>query len=99
MYAVADKYQAQILMHSALQKFRDCLGDHWNTPDFVQAVSIVFSSTPNENRDMRNAVFDAFRKHVQVDISQIPGVEERLGQLDEFTFHLLKSWPQNAKTT
>ncbi|KAF2679212.1 hypothetical protein K458DRAFT_315048 [Lentithecium fluviatile CBS 122367] len=93
MYALAEKYQSRCLMLRALKKFKDCVHDHWNTPDFIEAVVIGFSSTQSGNRGMRDAILDAFRICVRVDISKIPGMEERLENFDEPCFHLLKSWP------
>jgi hypothetical protein len=92
MYALADKYFVEPLAICARDKFTGCLADHWDTEDFIAAVQIVYRSTPDENRGLRDAVLRAFQNYFKVNISEIPGAEEKLANIDELSFLLMKSW-------
>lgn len=96
MYALADKYQVDGLGRLAKEKFESCLHHHANSDDFVNAVQIAYSSTPDSNRGLRDAVVKAFLKHFKIDLKDIPGIETKLESIDELSFLLIKSWP--AKT-
>ncbi|OAL01024.1 hypothetical protein IQ06DRAFT_136109 [Phaeosphaeriaceae sp. SRC1lsM3a] len=93
MYALGDKYHVQGLCELAKEKFESCLQHHAHSEDFVSAVQIVYSSTPDSNRNLRDSVLGAFRTQFQTDITQIPGAEAKLDSIDELSFHLIKSWP------
>lgn len=93
MYALGDKYHVQGLCELAKEKFESCLQHHAHSEDFVSAIQIVYSSTPDSNRNLRDSVLSAFKIHFGTDISQIPGAEARLDSIDELSFHLIKSWP------
>ncbi|KAH7409895.1 hypothetical protein DE146DRAFT_329764 [Phaeosphaeria sp. MPI-PUGE-AT-0046c] len=97
MYALGDKYHVQGLCKLAKGKFESCLQHHVHSEDFVSAVQIAYSSTPDSNRNLRDSVLSAFRTHFQTDITQIPGAEFRLDSIDELSFHLIKSWPTKIK--
>ncbi|KAF1915882.1 hypothetical protein BDU57DRAFT_556238 [Ampelomyces quisqualis] len=100
MYALGDKYQVEGLCYVATQKFESCLPHHAYSEDFVSAVQIAYSSTPDSNRGLRDSVLAAFHTHFQTDISQIPGAEAKLNSIDELSFLLITSWPvkvQQAK--
>jgi hypothetical protein len=93
MYALGDKYQVQGLSQIAKEKFESCLHHHANSSDFVSAVQVAYTSTPESNRGLRDAVLSAFRAHFGVDVAKIPGAEARLDAIDELSLHLIKSWP------
>jgi len=93
MYALADKYQVNGLGSLARAKFEACLNHHVNTEDFITAVQIVYSTTPESNRGLRDAVVQAFLEHFNVDLASIPGIEDKLDCLDDLSLLLLKAWP------
>jgi hypothetical protein len=93
MYALGDKYQVDGLCQLAKEKFESCLHHHAHTEDFVSAVQLAYSSTPDTNRGLRDVVLSAFRTQFQVDVKGIPGAEEKLDSIDELSFALIKSWP------
>lgn len=92
MYALADKYFVKDLAVCARDKFINSLADHWDSEDFIAAVQIVYRSTPDENRGLRDLVLHAFQNHFKVDVTKIPGAEEKLATIDELSFLLMKSW-------
>ncbi|KAH3953670.1 hypothetical protein HBI25_106540 [Parastagonospora nodorum] len=97
MYALGDKYQVEGLSSLAKEKFECCLHHHAQTEDFIAAVQIAYSTTPDSNRGLRNSVMEAFRTHFQTDIASIPGAEAKLDSIDELSFLLIKSWPQKIE--
>lgn len=92
MYALADKYFVEPLAIRAKEKFTSSLADHWDSEDFIAAVQIVYRSTPDRNRLLRDVVFQAFQDYFKVNVSEIPGAEEKLANIDELSFLLMKSW-------
>jgi hypothetical protein len=97
MYALGDKYQVEGLSSLAKEKFECCLHHHAQSEDFIAAVQIAYSTTPDSNRGLRNSVMEAFRTHFQTDIASIPGAEAKLDSIDELSFLLIKSWPQKIE--
>jgi len=92
MYALADKYFVEPLAVCARDKFTNSLADHWDSEDFIAAVQIVYHSTPAENRGLRDVVLRAFQDYFKINISEIPGAEDKLVNIDELSFLLMKSW-------
>jgi len=97
MYALADKYQVAGLGDLARDKFEKTLYHHSNSEDFVNAVEIAYTSTPESNRGLRLAVLRAFRICFQVDVTEIPGFEAKLETIDQLSFLLIKSWPTKTE--
>ncbi|KAF2846717.1 hypothetical protein T440DRAFT_501587 [Plenodomus tracheiphilus IPT5] len=93
MYALADKYQVEGLVVLAREKFESCLHHHANSNDFLDAVQITYSSTPDTNRGLHDAVVQAFQLHFKVNLASIPGIEAKLDCIDELSFLLIKAWP------
>ncbi|KAI1517870.1 BTB/POZ domain containing protein [Pyrenophora tritici-repentis] len=97
MYALADKYQVAGLGGVAKAKFEETLHHHSNSVDFINAVQIAYSSTPDSNRGLRDTVVRAFRVHFQVNVAEIPGLEAKLETIDKLSFLLIKSWPKKTE--
>jgi hypothetical protein len=97
MHALADKYHVNGLGEVAKAKFEVCLRHHVNSQDFVTAVQLAYSSTPESNRGLRDAVVNAFLVHFQVKITEVPGLEAKLDTIDELSFLLMKSWPHKTE--
>jgi len=94
MYALADKYQVTGLGEVAKGKFEKTLHHHYNSEDFVNAVEIAYTSTPESNRGLRDAVLKAFLVCFQVNVTEIPGFEAKLETIDQLSLLLIKSWPK-----
>jgi hypothetical protein len=97
MYALADKYHVEGLGDVAKAKFESCLHHHVNSEDFVTAVQIAYSSTPDSNRGLRDAVVKAILVHFQVNVKEVPGLEAKLNTIDELSVLLIKSWPNKTE--
>ncbi|KAI4947256.1 hypothetical protein J4E91_006606 [Alternaria rosae] len=98
MYALADKYQVKGLGRLAKIKFRDSLDHHVDSEDFIAAVQLTYSNTPESNRGLRDEIVQAFRMYFKVDITELPGLESKLDTIDELSFLLLKSWPRKMES-
>lgn len=97
MYALADKYLSEPLASCAHTKFKSCLNDHWDSVDFIEAVQIVYRSTPDSNRGLRDVILQALRDYFHVDLGGLPGAEEELANIDKLSFLLMKSWSKKGK--
>lgn len=93
MYALADKYQVIGLRQVAKHKFESCLFHHINSGDFISAVQVVYTSTSESDRGLRDVVIKAFLEHFHVDVLKIPGFEAKIDCIDELSLELIKSWP------
>jgi hypothetical protein len=93
MYALGDKYQVDGLSQLAREKFESCLHHHAHSEDFITAVQLAYSSTPDTNRGLRDVVLSAFRTQFNIDITKMPGAEAKLDTIDELSFLLIKAWP------
>lgn len=91
MYALGDKYEVQGLSTKALDKFKKSLQYHWNSEDFINATQIAYTTTPESNRGLRDAVVRAIKDYFGVDVGELPGVEESLATIDKLSFLLMKS--------
>lgn len=98
MYALADKYQVKGLGRLAKTKFRESLDHHVDSEDFIAAVQLTYSNTPETNRGLRDDIVQAFRMYFKVDITELPGLEPKLDTIDELSFLLLKSWPRKMES-
>jgi hypothetical protein len=57
---LGEQYDVQGLKAIALEKFTSEAGVHWATEDFLQAVELVYSLTPEHDRGLRDVVKDTF---------------------------------------
>jgi hypothetical protein len=69
MYTLGDQYQVNGLCGLAKAKFEWCLHHHLHSDDFISAVQLASSTTPESNRGLRDAVVMAFQNHFKVDIT------------------------------
>jgi hypothetical protein len=63
LYALAEKYCIEGLKHTALEKFKVDATVCWKSTDFLLAARVVYTSTPDQDRPMRDLVVETFGKH------------------------------------
>ncbi|KAH8755985.1 hypothetical protein F5883DRAFT_686003, partial [Diaporthe sp. PMI_573] len=63
VYALAEKYIIVGLKGLALSKFRTLALQCWDTDDFLDAVSEVYSSTIDADRGLRDVVLEIISAH------------------------------------
>lgn len=88
MYAAGDQYGVPGLKALALDKFKIQLTRHWDSPEFAEAIHIVYSSTPASDKEMREAVADTLGWHSQL-LDQ-PEIEVAILEINGLAYELLK---------
>ncbi|KXJ93844.1 hypothetical protein Micbo1qcDRAFT_193188 [Microdochium bolleyi] len=63
VYALSTKYAIQGLRTLSSRKFAHELLAHWSHDDFLLATREAYTSTPREDRALRDAVLDAIKTH------------------------------------
>jgi hypothetical protein len=63
VYALAEQYAVEGLKVVALGKFRDEARVHWASEDFLQAAELVYTSTPEHDRGLRDVIRNTFNEH------------------------------------
>lgn len=56
IYAIADKYELDGLKGVAKVAFTGAVYEHWDTDQFVGAAEVVYTSTPDSDRGLRDVV-------------------------------------------
>ncbi|KAF2679213.1 hypothetical protein K458DRAFT_422442 [Lentithecium fluviatile CBS 122367] len=51
----------------------------------MHSVRTTYSSTPDSNRGLRDIVMNTFWTYWWIDLMEIPGAEEKLATIDEFS--------------
>ncbi|CEI68464.1 unnamed protein product [Fusarium venenatum] len=64
MYEIADNYGLDSLKNLAKDKFRTAIEADWNEAEYVDAISIVYTSTPPQDHDLRESVVDISMEHM-----------------------------------
>ena len=88
MYAITDKYGLGDLKEVAKMAFAEALGKHWDTDQFVVAVEVVYTSTPDSDHGLRDVV-TTFTWGEQKMLLAREDVQELLKNLDGFSKDLL----------
>jgi hypothetical protein len=86
MYALADKYQISGLKTLAQRKFQKAALQHWNSEEFAPALHIVYTSTLEEDRGLRDIVISTISRDR---LLEKPEVRTTVKDLPELAFGLL----------
>jgi len=86
MYALADKYQISGLKALAQRKFQKAALQHWNSEEFAPALRIVYTSTLEEDRGLRDVVISTISRDR---LLEKPEVRTAVKELPELAFGLL----------
>ena len=54
VYTLGEKYEVAAMKEASLRKFADKAEISWNSEDFRNAVKIVFTTTADQDRDLRD---------------------------------------------
>ena len=63
VYAIAEKYGIQGLKSTAISKFENEARKFWETDEFLQAVTEIYTSTVDIDRGLRDVVVRTFDEH------------------------------------
>ncbi|OBS22615.1 hypothetical protein FPOA_08951 [Fusarium poae] len=64
VYQIADKYDIPALKAHSKEKFASAVAAGWNMDDFPLSVSVVYDSTPQEDRGLRDLAVEISRKNI-----------------------------------
>jgi speckle-type POZ protein len=88
VYRIADKYDIPALKTYSKNKFASAITFGWNTDDFPGAVSLIYDTTPLEDRGLRDLVVDITWKNIDKLIGR-DGFCELLRKTADFTADLI----------
>ncbi|KAM0229761.1 hypothetical protein ACHAPO_009835 [Fusarium lateritium] len=88
VYQIADKYDIPALKTCSKEKFTSAITASWNTDDFPIAVSVVYSTTPLEDRGLRDLVVDIAQKNIDTLVGR-DGFSELLRKTADFAADLI----------
>ena len=81
MYALADKYQISGLKALAQRKFQKAALQHWNSEEFAPALHIVYTSTLEEDRGLRDVVISTISRDRLLEKPEVRAVVKGLPEL------------------
>lgn len=64
MYQIADKYDTPALKAQSKNKFTVAVATGWSMDDFPLAITVVYESTPPEDRGLRDLVVQTARENI-----------------------------------
>lgn len=88
MYAAAHRYNIRGLQALSLDKFKIQLTRHWNSAELAEAIHVVYSTTPPECKEMREAVADLLVWQSQ--LLEKPEIEVAILEIDKLAYDLLR---------
>ncbi|KJY01922.1 hypothetical protein TI39_contig272g00011 [Zymoseptoria brevis] len=88
VFAIALKYGVPALKRAAVDKFQSTIKTHWSHNDFPSVIEEVYSSTPDEVRELREVVARTILKNPKSLRSK--EVEATIRSIDGLAFDLLK---------
>lgn len=90
MYEIADKYDVKGLKDLAKAKYDETCAGYWKEPAFVSSAYHVFSTTPDNDKGLRDVVAKTIAKHMK-DLVKKPEIEALLTEFNGLAFGLLKT--------
>lgn len=88
VFAAAVKYKVPALRALATAKFKAAAERAWNEPSFAEAAHFVYTSTPEEVRELRNLVADAITTHKV--LLDTPEMEAAIRSIGGLAYELLR---------
>ncbi len=96
IYALADKYGIQGLKTLAAEKFHVQAREHWDNPEFPQAMHEVYESTPDNDRQLRDIVTEALQRNRS--LVQKPEVGTVIKEINGLAYDLLRIYSERNET-
>lgn len=89
VYALGEKYEIAAMKEASLQKFKDDAETSWNGEDFRNAMEIVFTSTADQDKGLRDLVARVLSQHRR-ELAADPAVETTVRRIDGLAYELWK---------
>ncbi|KAG4257576.1 hypothetical protein FPRO03_13838 [Fusarium proliferatum] len=103
MYQIADKYDIPALKAQSKNKFNVAVTTGWSMDDFPHAITVVYESTPPEDRGLRDLVVQTARKNInkllghdgfcELKWSKTGGAKHRGDALNKWDCRAPRVWP------
>lgn len=87
VYALAEKYDIPLLKALSLRKFEEAALQHWRSPYLLDALREAYTSTIEEDREMRSAGVKIL--HMRRELLEEENVRQLLKELPQFTYDQL----------
>lgn len=94
VYQIGDKYDIPALKSHARHKFYAAINTDWNTQEFPIAISVVYGTTPLQDRGLRDLVVEKSRKKIKT-LLGIDGFDKLLRETPDFAADLIPFLCQN----
>jgi len=88
MYEIGDKYDVIGLKQLAREKFLRVCNEYWDTEYFAPAAHYAFSTTPEEEKGLRDVISNVISQHMA--LLKKPAVETLLDEFNGLAVGLLK---------
>ncbi|RMX80324.1 hypothetical protein D0869_07633 [Hortaea werneckii] len=98
VYALGCKYQIPSLQSTSLEKFENAATFVWDTEEFVHAVHLVYSTTPDSDKGMRDAAARVILEHDN-ELCNKPAMEAVVRSFDGPAYGLLKEQTKRPRKT
>jgi hypothetical protein len=87
MYELAEKYNVMGLKELSRDKFSDVCKHCWGNADFPAAARCVFSTTPEEDKGLRDIVIFTIAKHME--LIRKPEIQELMSEFGSLSLEVL----------
>ncbi|RMY31081.1 hypothetical protein D0866_07544 [Hortaea werneckii] len=98
VYALGSKYQIPSLQNASLKKFEEAAVVAWATDEFVHAVHLVHSTTPDSDKGLRDITARVILEHDD-ELCNKPAMEAVIRNFDGLAYNLMKEQTKRPKKT
>ncbi|KAI7103774.1 hypothetical protein KC340_g7823 [Hortaea werneckii] len=98
VYALGSKYQIPSLQSASLKKFEEAANLVWATDEFVHAVHLVHSTTPDSDKGLRDITARVILEHDN-ELCNKPAMEAVIKSFDGLAYNLMKEQTKRPKKT
>ncbi|RMY61287.1 hypothetical protein D0863_11321 [Hortaea werneckii] len=96
VYALGCKYQIPSLQSASLEKFETAADLVWDTEEFVHAVHLVYSTTPDSDKGLRDIATRVILEHDD-ELCDKPTMEVVIRRFDGLAYNLMKEQTKRRK--
>ncbi|KAI7218604.1 hypothetical protein KC333_g3497 [Hortaea werneckii] len=96
VYALGSKYQIPSLQSASLKKFEKAAVVAWATKEFVHAVHLVHSTTPDSDKGLRDITARVILEHDD-ELCNKPAMEAVVRSFDGLAYNLMKEQTKRLK--
>ncbi|KAI7376996.1 hypothetical protein KC336_g19652, partial [Hortaea werneckii] len=98
VYALGCKYQIPSLQSTSVKKFEEAATLAWATDEFVHAVHLIYSTTPDSDTALREVAARVILEHDD-ELCNKPAMEAVIRSFDGLAYNLFKKQAKRPKRT